>query len=223
MNQAKIPFRFYTQLHLPEVTGFKASTIQQLLDYIKEVPGSCIYQHTHLFLKKHITRFPEPANDFARWVDATLGDETLSEKLASIDVVQFSTIRDLRNKIIGTIEDYIKQNPLVKERVAFPDQEFHFTKSISVTMPTFYYARNLREFRSALKRVRIASVYYHIFEARLRPTQTINDFSYWLKNSLDHHELADKIARLDPYTYTLEGLRTFIIRLIDTTTKLWQK
>ncbi len=217
MNQAKEPFRFYTQLHLPEVTGFKAVNIRELLYYIKKVPGSSIYHHTHLFLKKHIARFAEPTNDFARWVSDTLADRSLGERLASIDVFRFSSIRGMRNKIIKIIENYIKQNPLIKRREAFPDQEFHFTKSISITIPTFYYARNLREFRSALKRVRVASIYFHIFDARLRPKHNTNDFSHWLKHSSDQPELADKIARLDPYTYTLEGLRKTIIRLIDIT------
>lgn len=43
----------------------------------------------------------------------------------------------------------------------------------------------------------------------------LNDFSTWLKDNLDEAELADEIARLDPYVYTLEGLRSALIQLIE--------
>jgi hypothetical protein len=43
----------------------------------------------------------------------------------------------------------------------------------------------------------------------------LNDFSTWLQDSLGEAELAEDIARLDPYTYTLEGLRSALIQLIE--------
>ncbi len=45
--KSKEPFRFCTRLHLSELTGLRASTLGQLSDLIKEVPGACIYHHTH--------------------------------------------------------------------------------------------------------------------------------------------------------------------------------
>lgn len=216
MRQAKTPFRFYTRLHLSELTGFKASTLGQLLKFIKEVAGSCIYHHTHRFLQQHQYLSPEPPNDFAHWVATVLGEASLGEKLASIDTIQFSTIRSLRNKIIETIERYLKENPSAKKRSVTRGQEFHFIKSISFVLPTFYYANNLREFKKILKKITIDSIYYHIFEARLRLGHKTNDFSTWLEGSLDDKELAQKIAHLDPYTYTLEDLRKEIITLIKT-------
>ena len=38
LQKAKEPFRFYTQTHIPELTGLKASNLQELLDLIKTVP-----------------------------------------------------------------------------------------------------------------------------------------------------------------------------------------
>src|SRR4030042_4271767 len=116
--RAKEGFRFYTRLHLSELTGLRASTLSQLLSIIKQVPGSCIYHHTHRFLQQHQYLSPEPPNDFAYWVSKVLGEDELGEKLASIDTIQFSTVRGLRDKIIATIEDYLKNSMSAKLKFA---------------------------------------------------------------------------------------------------------
>lgn len=213
--RAKEPFRFYTSLHLSELTGLRATTIEQLLDLIKKVPGSSIYHHTHRFLQQHQYLSPEPPNDFAYWVTEVLGEDELGERLASIDTVQYSTIRDLRNKIVETIDDYLKNNPLAKLKFAREGEEFHFIKSISFILPTDYVVYNLREFADALRKVTVDSIYFHIFEARLRLEKGNNDFSNWIENSIGDKELADEISRLDPYTHTMEGLRDIILNLIE--------
>jgi len=88
-------------------------------------------------------------------------------------------------------------------------------KSVSVIFPTPYLAHDLREFVEALRRISLGALYFHIFESRLRLGKGQNDFSTWLKDSLGEPELGEEIARLDPYTYTLEGLRSSLIRLIE--------
>jgi hypothetical protein len=42
-----------------------------------------------------------------------------------------------------------------------------------------------------------------------------NDFSIWIRTAMGNEELAAKISRLDPYTYTMEDLRERLIRLIE--------
>lgn len=213
--RANEPFQFYTKLHLTELTGLRASTLSQLLGLIKEVPGSCIYHHTHRFLQQHQYLSPEPPNDFAHWVSEVLGEDELGEQLASIDTVQFLTIRSLRDKLSATIDDYLKSNPLSRLRFAGEGEEFHFIKSVSFVFATPHIAYDLQEFREALQRITIDSLYFHIFDARLRLEHGSNDFSHWLKDSICDDESADKISRLDPYTYTLEELRKTIIEIID--------
>ena len=213
--KAKEPFKFYTRLHLSELTGLRATTLDQLLDLIKKVSGSCIYHHTHRFLQQHQYLSPEPPNDFAYWVAEILGEDELGERLASIDTIQFSTIRSLRNKIVATIEGYLKNNPLAKLKFARSEEEFHFIKSVSFVIPTNYVAYDLREFTEILKKITIDSIYFHIFEARLRLGKGTNDFSNWIENSLGDKELADEISKLDPYTRTLENLRETLIRRIE--------
>jgi len=212
--KAKEPFRFCTRLHLSELTGLRAATLGQLLALIKEVPGSCVYHHTHRFLQQHQYLSPEPPNDFAYWVTGILGEEELGERLASIDTIQYSTIRDLREKIASTIDNYLEDNPLAKLKFARSGEEFHFIKSISFILPTNYIAYDLSEFTDVLKKITIDSIYFHIFEARLRFEKSTNDFAFWIENSLGDKNLADSISSFDPYTSTLEDLRKKIIQII---------
>ncbi len=88
-------------------------------------------------------------------------------------------------------------------------------KSVSVILPTPYVAHDLREFVETLRKLSLGSLYFHIFESRLRLGRATNDFSVWLEDSLDEREMADRIARLDPYSSTLEGLRSQLIQLIE--------
>ncbi|MDD5005392.1 MAG: DUF5752 family protein [Candidatus Omnitrophica bacterium] len=213
--KAKEPFKFCTRLHLSELTGLRATNLGQLLALIKEVSGSCIYHHTHRFLQQHQFLSPEPPNDFAYWVTDTLGEDELGERLVSIDTIQYSTIRDLREEIALTIENYLNDNPLAKLKFAKSGEEFHFIKSVSFILPTNYIVYDLKEFVEILKKITIDSIYFHIFEARLRLEKPTNDFSFWIENSLGDKELAHKISGFDPYTLTLEDLRNKIIQIVE--------
>src|SRR3989338_7813231 len=144
--KAKEPFKFYTRLHLSELTGLRADTLEELLNLIKKVPGSSIYHHTHRFLQQHQYLSPEPPNDFSFWVTNVLGEAKLGEKLSSIDTVQFSTIRALREKIISVVENYLSENPLAKKKFAKEGEEFHFIKSVSFVLQTHFSVHTLEEF-----------------------------------------------------------------------------
>jgi hypothetical protein len=213
--RAKEPFRFSTRLHLSELTGMRAATLGQLLELIKVVPGASIYHHTHRFLQQHQYLSPEPPNDFAFWVGGILGENELAERLASIDTIQYSSIRELREKIVATIEEYLEGNAMAKLKFSRSEEEFHFIKSVSFILPTNYQAYDLKEFAEVLKKITIDSIYFHVFESRLRLEKKTNDFSYWVETSLGDGKLANEIAKLDPYTYTLENLRKTLIRIIE--------
>lgn len=208
------PFHFFTRVHLVELTGLKAGNLKELLAHVKTVPGSVIYHHTHHFLQQHQYLSPEPPNDFAYWVSEALNEPALGEKLASINTCEFGTIRALREKIADTIERFLEKKKGNQKEVD-EGGEFHFLKSVSFILPTHYEARTLEEFVSALKKVTIHSIYFHMFEARLRLEKGTNDFSLWLATALEEKDLAKKIAKLDPYTHTMEGLREKIIKLVE--------
>ncbi|MCK9582517.1 MAG: DUF5752 family protein [Endomicrobiales bacterium] len=214
-KKAKNSFQFYTRLHLSEATGLKAETLNELLEMLKIVPGSSIYHHTHRFLQQHQFYSPEPPNDFAYWVRDALGEDELAESVASIDIVQFSTIRELREEIISRVEKYINQNTTTANRVVKSNKIFYFVKSTSFIIRTPYVVNNLNEFCEALKKISINSLYFHIFESRLRLENESNDFSRWVEMSLGNKELASAISNIDPYTFAMEDLRKIVIKLVE--------
>ena len=209
------PFRFFTRLHLSELTGLRATNLAQLVKLLKEVPGSSIYHHTHRFLQQHQFYSPEPPNDFAYWVSEILGEKELSERLASIDIMQFARIHDLREMIISVIQEYLKQERFAQLKFAREGEEFHFIKSVSFVIPTDYLVDNLADFVEVMKKVTFDSIYFHIFEARLRLEKKTNDFSNWIEHSLGDRKLAEQLTALDPYTRTLDDLRAAIINIIE--------
>ncbi len=212
-KQASQPFRFFTRLHLKELTGLKAKNLSELVAILKDADDSVIYYHTHNFIEEYQYLTPQPANDFALWVSDALGDEVLGEKLANIDTFEFLTIGTLRERLVDFINEELSKKP--GGRDAPPGREFHFIRSLSAIIPTFHVVHDLREFIEVLRTVSIDTLYFHIFEARLRLHKGVNDFSIWLNDCLDEKELADKIAILDPYAYSLESLRTMIIQLAE--------
>lgn len=212
-KKAKEPFHFSSRLLLTELTGLKARNIKELSNILKSVPDPVIYFHTHHFLEQHFYLTPEPANDFAIWANESLGDQVLSERLASVDVMAYSSLSAIRDRIVSIIDEYITQRDL--NRQASEGDEFHFMKSVSVIFSTPYLAHDLREFIESLRKLSLGSLYFHMYESRLRLGRGQNDFSTWLINSMDEPELAAEIARIDPYTYTLEGLRLTLIRSIE--------
>jgi len=213
-KKAKNPFQFATSVKLRELTGRSARNLRELVEVIKDISGASIYYHTHVFLQRHQRFSPDPPNDFAYWATTLLGEYKLGEELSAIDICEFSTIRELREKIINTIENHMFEckDPL---RYAPPGMEFEFVKAHSFVMPTGFTAHNLKEFTMILDKVTIHSIYFHIFEARLRLEKGINDFSFWLGSSAGAKDVAMKIAALDPYTFTMEGLRRKIIDIIS--------
>ncbi len=206
-------FRFYTRLNLVELLGRQAKNVAELLQGVRQVPGSSIYYHTHRFLQQHHYMSPEPPNDFAFWVTNSLSLDRLGERLASVDTVKFRSIRSLREKFIETLESYVREQNS-RNTDCQEGEEFHFMSCRTFILPTSYEAQNLKEFRDILERVSINSIYFHIFEARLRLERGENDFSNWLEE-IGQKKLAREISRLDPYTITLEGLRKNLIRRVS--------
>lgn len=210
---AATPFRFYTSFVLQEATGLRASTLPQLVQLLREVPEACIYHHTHYFLLSHHYLTPEPTNDFAYWVTEVLKEEALGELLASVDTLQYGTLDDLRGALVNTIERYLERNRFAHLKFVSEGEEFFFVKSIQVVAPTRLVVSTLEEFTKALQQISLSSLYFHIFDARLRAGRASNDFSRWLDEQLGETDLANEIAALDPYAHTLETLRSMLIVL----------
>jgi hypothetical protein len=205
-------FEFKSRLNLVELLGVKARDILQLRQGLASVPGSSIYHHTHRFLQQHHYLYPEPPNDFAFWIGHALAMDSLSERLASIDTIRFRRIEDLRGRLLEILDQWGDDGQM-RARSCNEGEEFYFMSSRTFVLPTPLRAASLGEFSDCLRRISFDSLYYHIFEARLRLGRDDNDFSVWFRDN-GHDVLAQAMARLDPYTITMEGLRRKIIQLV---------
>ena len=213
LARARRPFRFFTRLCLTSLTGLKARSLHELLGHLEAAHDPVIYQHTYRFLRQHQYLVPEPPNDFAYWVGNILGDEGLGEQLAAVDTIRFDSLEDLKSVLVETIRRHVAGRANGAE---VPEgKEFHFMKAIRFSVPTAHEARDLAEFARCLKRVSPSSLYLHLFEALLRPPAGVNDFAAWLQGELDEPALARKVSSLDPYTHTLEGLRSTLITMVE--------
>ncbi|MGO9449726.1 MAG: DUF5752 family protein [Candidatus Binataceae bacterium] len=206
-------FEFRSLLNMTLLTGLRARDLAELVHHMRTVPGAVIYHHTHHFLVQHQYLSPEPPNDFAYWVSNILLEERLGEELAAVDVLRFQTVRDLRNALIQVIQGFLDRSSNL--RAAPPGEEFHFMQSVSYVMPTGVRAGTMKEFREGLGRVSLSSIAYHMFDARLRLEKGDNDFSRWLEQSCGEHRLADSLRKVDPYTFTQDGLRKRLLSLVD--------
>ncbi|MGH2567428.1 MAG: DUF5752 family protein [Bacteroidota bacterium] len=205
-------FYFQTKVDQTILLGMKARNLSELLAGMQMVPESSIYYHTHRYLRQHHFLSPEPPNDFAYWITDVLNEVSLAEQISSVDIIQFHSLEELRRAFIDLLQNHLENSE--RSPSAPTGQEFHFMASRTFVLRTPYAARDLPEFATQLKLVSASSLYYHIFEAKLRLEKGENDFSRWFRD-LGKTELADKVARLDPYTHTLEGLRKVLSQLVQ--------
>lgn len=213
-REAKEPFRFRTRLTLAEVTGRRAFTVGELLDGVKQADDETIYHHTHRFIKQSHHLVPEGANDFAYWVTNTVQADRLGEELTAIDIVRYDSLADIRQAFTATLERHLAANP-GPMRIVAPGREFHFMRAVRFSLPTEFEARDCAGFIHCLKSVSVSSLYLHVFEARLRPPYGVDDFSHWFRTEFGDEAVGAELSRLDPYSYTLEGLRHRIVRILE--------
>src|SRR5579862_8641239 len=158
-NTAVKPFYFNTSAHLLRITQQKATTLLEFLEALRECPEGSIFQHTFRTLQEHHFIKEGFSNDFSHWAFAACNEVELAERLASIDVREFTSIVTLRERIVRIIEEYLQKNPRAATRTAM--EPFYLMASDLVVVPTPYVARNLEEFADGLRKVSIHAIYYH--------------------------------------------------------------
>src|SRR5205807_2422751 len=210
---ARSPFYFNSASHLLRIGKDKATNLQDLLEGIRNCPDSSIFQHTFQTLEEHHFIGSGFSNDFSHWAFASCNEVELAERLAAIDVREFTSIATLRERLIHVIESYLQKNPRASTRAAM--EPFYLMASDLVVVPTPYVARNLEEFADGLRKVSIHAIYYHFIDARLRLKLNNNDFSVCLEQEMDLAQAADRINRIDIYTSTLESVRRSILKVIE--------
>jgi len=211
-DRARRPFRFFECTGLIRPTGKHAQDLSELLSLIRIVDPGVIYHHTHQYFLKAAVEAPEYYNDFAVWAARSLEERALAEKLANLDLYAFSGIEKVRAALTEIVVSYLGENPA--PRPARPGDAFYFNDAVTIVAESGFAAESLPAFLEALDRVGTSSVYFHFFEARFRLRRPADDFSIWIEGDLGRPDLARKIRGLDPYQYSLEGLRGRIRSLL---------
>ncbi|MBZ5569699.1 MAG: DUF5752 family protein [Acidobacteriia bacterium] len=210
---ARVPFYFNSAAHLLRIGRERATNLSELLEALRTCPNDSIFQHTFQTLQEHHFIREGFSNDFAHWAFAACNEVGLAERLASIDVREFTSIPDLRGRLVAVVEEYLKRNPRARDRAAL--EPFYFCASDTVVIPTPFVARNLQEFIDSLRKVSIHSIHYHFIEARLRLKLNSNDFSLWLEDEMDLGSVGVRMNRIDIYTLTLHDIRDQILRILE--------
>jgi hypothetical protein len=210
---ARQPFYFNTAAHLLRIGRQRAYNLNELLEGVKTCPDDSIFQHTFQTLQEHHFIREGFSNDFAHWAFAACNEVGLAERLSSIDIREYISVKAVRERIVSIVDDYLKKNPRSADRAAL--EPFYFCASDSVVIPLPLVARNLQEFTNGIEKVSIHAIHYHFIEARLRLKLNSNDFSMWLEEELDLGKLADRINQIDIYTSTLPDVRRAILRILQ--------
>src|SRR5579872_1202826 len=148
LRWARAPFYFNSASHLIRIGRERASTLGEFATLLQACPDDAIFQHTFHTLEEHHYVSEGFTNDFAQWAFSACNEVGLAERLASVDVREFTSIKTLRSTLLKMIDDYLEKNPRARERAAF--EPFYFCSSDTVVVPTPFVARNLAEFADGL-------------------------------------------------------------------------
>lgn len=207
------PFYFNTSGHLLRITSQKARTLADFLDALRDCPDDSIFQHAFRTLQEHHFIREGFSNDFAHWALTACNAPGLAEQLASVDVREFTSIAELRERFIEIVKKHLQLNPAHGPRMA--EDTFYFCASDIVVMPTDVVADTIGNFVKGLREASVHSIHHHFIEARLRIHLMSNDFSQWLEEDVGLSEAAQALNRIDIYTATLEDVRRQILRVME--------
>ncbi len=206
-------FHFTACTEIQEILGKQAEDERALAELLEEVPLDSVYFHTHSYILRHSFIERIYPNDFAEWIGEQVRDHVLAERLSIVDPFDFKSLEALREELISILDDHLSEQASVP-RAGF-GTPFYFNRSRILEVPTGVEACTLREFRNALSEVDASAIYFHVFEAHLRLQREENDFSAWIRNSLNLPRLADRIKALNPYLGSLERLRSRLLTMCD--------
>ena len=115
---ARAPFYFNSAAHLLRISRDKAMNLQELLDAVRTCSDACIFQHTFQTLEEHHFIREGFSNDFSHWAFSACNEVELAERLAGLDVREFTSIASLREQVVRLVEDYLRKYPRAATRTA---------------------------------------------------------------------------------------------------------
>jgi Family of unknown function (DUF5752) len=206
-------FQFSSSATLEQLTGRKAFNLDDLLGIVKTCSDSSIFYHTFsAFLKMRQAQIPFNS-DFAIWVAQQLNEAGLAERLRAVDLTEQVTIQSLRSNLIQIIEAYKEEKPKSFSKTA--DEPFYLYDVMRMVYLTDKFAYDLASLSDVLKGISIYSIYFHFIESRLYARRRTDDLSIWIETELNLPALAKRIRRIDITVYTIEGLRSKLVEVIN--------
>src|SRR5207302_1682793 len=91
VRTASSPFRFNSASHLLRIGKEKANSLEELLEALRTCPEASIFQHTFQTLEEHHFIREGFSNDFSHWAFAACNEMGLAERLAALDVREFTS------------------------------------------------------------------------------------------------------------------------------------
>jgi Family of unknown function (DUF5752) len=89
------------------------------------------------------------SNDFAHWALTACNEPGLAEQLASVDVREFTSLGELRERFVQVIEKHLQLNPADGQHM---EETFYFCAADIVVMPTKFVAETMQDFVKGLRR-----------------------------------------------------------------------
>src|SRR5271155_3541017 len=128
-NQAALrkpqkPFYFNTSENLLRIGRERAATLAELLQALRSCPEDSIFQHTFRTLQEHHFIRQGFSNDFAHWVLSACNEPSLAEGLATVDVREFMSVAQLRERFVEIVEEFLGRTPAAVNRAA--KETFYF-------------------------------------------------------------------------------------------------
>lgn len=196
-------------------TGKRAGNLRELRALLGDIDLGSIYYHFWGGLLRPRFDDPEYHNDFAIWVRHALHDKVLAEKLSLIDPTNYPDLEGLRQEILEIIEerlDEIDYSPNAPR-----DHQFEFIRSQIVIFDTKNTVTSPKDFVKVLPHMSVGSIFFHFIDARRRNSESIDDFSNWLKNFKNKYDdLCEMIKEIDPYFLSLTEMRIELTETFQT-------
>ncbi len=206
------PFYFQSSADLTRIATARAHTLNELLENLKSCSQASVFYHTFQTLHEHHYIREGFTNDFAHWAFAACNEVGLAEKLAAVDVRDFTSMESLREKFVLLLGGHLEKNPASGLRTAF--EPFYFLEAETVELPTSFVAHSVEEFAECVQNVSLGSIQHHFISARMRLKLKSNDFSVWLDEEAGLEQVATRLNRIDIYTNTLNDVRRRIYQTV---------
>ncbi len=207
-----VPFRFRDAARLTSPTGASAATRREFRVGIESADPGVLHHHLReTALRATFAAWDYP-NDFAIWSARALEDRALAERLAVLDPFHERDIEVLRERVLDALDD---SDSGASSHFPVPaGEEFHFSTSLAVEFDLGLEAASLDDLVAGLARVPASSLYFHLYEARLRSSDGRDDISWWLADN-GYQTASCRLSDLDVYMLALEDCRRVALELLE--------